>query len=564
MTVQSDGRVSVLAGETKSRSLLGGRRSRAVVAAWFVVAGLGAVLTLFLQIVGFVIAGVLALVLVVGTMDAGGGSTPWQRWQARYRMRWRLRHGFEDFAPVESRPVDLDPMSGSSRAERRELRRQYNAYRDWPDGIEGLYWLESRPRRPAVAYHSVSGQVPYLSVAFSVDGPVKGLHGDRFVWEAQEAFGQLLSGWGASQKLVSGLQIVTRVIPSESAFHEVWLERELDPAAPAELLAEYGELLDVLSAGSFVQRHFVTVRWNVDHRWMQTALKRGPGLEGYLELVNEQIESVRRRLEDAAYTKVETLSGPRMAAVLRHMQHPDWPIDRASDADVDSCWLPSHDEWGSTEIVAQSPAPLNPELLLPQSSWLHRTAQVPVQAMEVRELDGLWQVPMLTGMEEQIVRTISTHIALVPAREAKTTARRDATSDRAEIIRQERKGRLVDDESEMALSSAVRRYGDLRDGTGQHGAVWTQFVTISARTVDELATATQYIEEAADEAGIPRLDWMDTLHSAAQAACWPLGRGMAQPHRTRAARTAERLSDTGSAPKKKTKKKNVKSEGRGE
>ena len=37
---------------------------------------------------------------------------------------------------------------------------------------------------------------------------------------------------------------------------------------------------------------------------------------------------------------------------------------------------------------------------------------------------------------------------------------------------------------------------------------------------------------AADEAGINRLDWLDTIQSGAQATTWPLGRGMSTPAKT--------------------------------
>ena len=301
-------------------------------------------------------------------------------------------------------------------------------------------------------------------------------------------------------------------------------------------------MLDDLSLASFIQRHYVVIRWHVDSRFNMMAARRGPGLDGYLDLINEQAAVAERRLVDAKYGRVRPASGPRLAAVLRHMQHPDWPIDQAGDVTPDTCWLPSHDEDGWTEVVSESPDPLRPELMLPPTSWLHRTAEVPVAAMEVRELDGLWEAPLLTGMEEQIVRTISTHIAMIPARDAKMAARRDATSDNAEILSQQRKGRMVDDEAELAMSSAVRRFSDLRDGGGHHGAVWAQWITISARSVDELNAATAHIEEAADGAGIARLDWMDTRHSAACAATWPLGRGLEQPRRSRASRAAERLT----------------------
>jgi hypothetical protein len=199
-----------------------------------------------------------------------------------------------------------------------------------------------------------------------------------------------------------------------------------------------------------------------------------------------------------------------------------------------------------TEVVSAAPDPGYPELLLPKSSWFHRTAAIPVQALESRPLDGLWLSPLLTGLDEQIVRTLSTHIHFVPAREAKVGARRDATSDQAEIIAQHRKGQLIDDSTELALSAASRRFADLRDGAGHHGAEWAAFLTISARTVQELTEATAHVEEAADAAGIARLDWLDTLQSAAQATTWPLGRGMTAPKRTTTARALHRVGTSSS------------------
>jgi len=387
-----------------------------------------------------------------------------------------------------------------------------------------MYWLQSDPGVPAVAYHAGFGEAPYLSVAFQVDGPVAGLHGDAYVAQAQARFGELMAGWGASQKLVTGIQIITRVLPTDSAFHEVWLQDELDPAAPEDLQADYGALLDEMSTSGFVQRHYVVIRWDVDGRLTTLAGRRAPGLPGYLSLINSQIPIAHRRLVDAGYTRVRPLSGPVLAAVLRHLQHPGWPIDRASDVTLHTCWLPSHDEWSTTEVVSSAPDPLDPDLLLPKSSWLHRTAQVPVQALESRELDGLWLAPLLTGLDEPLVRTLSTHIQFVPAREAKVGARRDATSDRAEIIAQQRKGQLIDDETELALSAANRRYGDLREGAGHHGAVWSAYLTISARGTEELSECVTHIEEAADHAGIARLDWLDTRQSAAAATTWPPSR----------------------------------------
>ena len=76
----------------------------------------------------------------------------------------------------------------------------------------------------------------------------------------------------------------------------------------------------------------------------------GERVSGGCDVV-DQLESVERRLREAMYVNVRALSGPRLGAVLRHLQHPGWPIDRASDVNVvpgfglAGCWLPSHDEW---------------------------------------------------------------------------------------------------------------------------------------------------------------------------------------------------------------------------
>jgi hypothetical protein len=536
-------RTSVLGGESRSRGLFSGRRTRGVMVARFGACFVVLLLLLFLQWLGLVI-GVALLLLVFGsTADTGAGHTVGHWVQDKRRWRHRVRHGLVDFVPVDHRPDDLLPTAtGGSRAERREALRAWNTYRDWPDGVDNLYWLESAPGTPAVAYHAGAGETPYLSMAFAVDGPIQGLHGDAFVARAQEAFGQLMAGWGGSQKLVSGIQVVTRVIPADSALHEVWLQDQLDPAAPTELQADYTGLLAQLSSTSFVQRHFVVILWNTDDAFRAAARRHRPGPQGWLDVVTAEGEAARARLVAAMYRNVRALSGPQLAAVLRHLQHPDWPIDRASDVTVDTCWLPSHDERAYTEVIAESPDPLDPDWLLPASTWLHRTAQIPVDALEVRAIDGLWLAPLLTGLQEQIVRTVSTHIAFTPAREAKVVARKDATTDQRDLIEQQRKGRIVDDETELALSAASRRMADLRDGVGHHGAHWAAFLTVSARTHAELVTACAVIEAAAaDDAGINRLDWLDTVQSAAQATTWPLGRGMSSPPKSMAARAMRRV-----------------------
>jgi hypothetical protein len=83
---------------------------------------------------------------------------------------------------------------------------------------------------------------------------------------------------------------------------------------------------------------------------------------------------------------------------------------------------------------------------------------------------------------------------------------------------------------------------DLREGVGHHGAHWAAFLTVSARTPTALSSACAHLEAAAaDDAGINRLDWLDTIQAAAQATTWPLGRGMSTPPRSVLTRAMRRV-----------------------
>src|SRR6478672_3120231 len=138
----SSTRTSVLAGDTRSRGLLRGRRSRPVAAARYTAAAVVLVLLLLLQVWGLAIGVVLLLVVFGATADTGTGGSLWQWATAKRRWSHRVRTGFVDFIPVADRPADLTPTIEGTRAERRAALRVWNAYRDWPDGADGLYWLE--------------------------------------------------------------------------------------------------------------------------------------------------------------------------------------------------------------------------------------------------------------------------------------------------------------------------------------------------------------------------------------------------------------------------------------
>lgn len=159
----------VLGGEAGRRGFFGGRQNRARTIGLVLVAVAGAFATVLLQAAGLVLTLTAAAVVFVATIRTHHGSLL-ARWHSRRRWRERHRLGTVDFAPVQWRPAQVSALPGSHRA----AARAWNAYRDWPDGAEGMHWLQRGRGSPGVLWHTPTGEDAYLSVAFSVEGQSAG------------------------------------------------------------------------------------------------------------------------------------------------------------------------------------------------------------------------------------------------------------------------------------------------------------------------------------------------------------------------------------------------------
>lgn len=506
-------------GESAGRSLFGGRRNRSRNVGLTVVGVAFVVLTILFQLPGLVVSAVAAAAVYAATTNTHVG-TPWQRRQARRRWRERETRGTVSFAPVHRRPASLESaLARGSRRERMAALVEWNAYRDWPDGVQGMQWLTWAPGHPGVAWHLPTGEADYLSVVFPVEGQIRGLEGDQVVNGGAVAFGSMLASLGSLGSRVSRVQLLTRALPVDSANHEAWVVRNLDPAASAVLVESYEQVVNQVGRGGLMQRHYVVVRWPLSGEFTRAAARLGPGQAGWVTLMEREVPAVRRRLAAARLGPGPALSAARCAAVLRHLQMPSWPIDQAGDVDVHDPWLASRDEWAFTRTRDVGPVGVVEE-------WLHRTAVVPIDAVETGPRTPLWLLPLLAQMPHQVVRTVSVQLETVPASQARADARADVTSDLADLEAQTRKGVLAGEELKVGIRAARSRLSDLEPGSGHHGAGWVLHVSISARTRDELAAASEQIAEAAGHCGITDLSWYDGESAAAQACTWPVARGM--------------------------------------
>lgn len=511
----------VLGGEASHRSVLGGSpttRTRRI--SLIAVIAVGIVLSPWLGLWSLGVA-TLAVLAVVAATTADHRGSRLDRWRDRRRWKQRKATGTNMFIPYAQMPADMAELADSGEKLTPVQRAALGAYRDFPDGVDGFGWLCADPGVPGIAVHMPIGEQHYVSVAFSVAGQVRGQEGDEYLNSAMRAFGDLLSRYGPANRLPARLQVLTRVVPFDPDPHYAWVAARLAVDDVSELLAaSYEDVVDQVTGGGLVQRHFVVVRWPVTDAFVAEAKHYGDGIDGWKALMDTEIRSVHAALATARLGKVEPLSAARVAAVLRHMQLPCWEMDLAGSADPFGPWIPSWDEWDC--VWNSGPGPEGDV-----HYWAHRTAEIPIEAISTQERDCMWVTPLLSQLNEPVIRTLSFQIELIPSGQARRQARRDVTDDRAKIVAKAEKGELSDEDTDMMLSAAETRLRDLAPGGRQHGVGWVGHITVSAPTKEQLERGTRVIADAATEAGIDRLHWLDTYQAGAAACTWPLARGMA-------------------------------------
>lgn len=511
--------VRYLGGEAGRRTMWGAGNKRTRNIALGLVFVVGCFLTVLLGPLGLILSVALAIAVFAGTTSTHRG-TPWGRYLARHRWRTTHKHGLHVFRPVHDRPAELEAaMEAGTGRSLGDLRKEWNAYRDWPEGAQGMQWLYAKPGAPGVAWHTPVGEDPWLSVVFPLEGQIRGLQGNAVVNHRSEAFGQLQASLASAGSLPKRISMISRVQPVDTARHEAWVASELDQDADEELMRSYKEVSDRLGRGSLMQRHFAVVRWPLSSEFIAVSQRHGLGQRGWLMLMREQIDTVYRQLVAAGVGPGRALSAAQVGAVLRNQQHPAWPIDQAGDIDPQRLWLPSEDAWSFTTVETTTPDGVTEQ-------WLHRTAVVDPLNVEVAPRSPLWLLPLLSHMKRNVVRTIAFHLEGVPQEVARDQAYGDVTADLAEESAARIKGRVDSGEIGVGLRASKARHQDLMPGRGHEGLGWAMHITVSGRSVDELRTACTYMEEATRKAGIRTLTWLDGAQGPAQACTWPLGRGM--------------------------------------
>lgn len=547
-----DNGARTLGGEAGHRGLFAmASRGRA----WGIVitVSIGMMLTPYLKLGA--ILGTLAVVGLIVLLTAGthNGSILERR---RRRQRWKQRQkaGTDHFIPYDESRWELlttaltetaKKKRGESRADRRKVfeargdwHRELVAMRPNPDGADGMGWLQSTPGMPGIAWHGPAGETPYLSVAFSVLGQLRGMESSRTVVDGADAWSLFLAARSTPSSLARTFQPLTRILPADTALQEFWVLNNLDPDAPADAVESYAQVLQRTGADAMVQRHFIVVRWPITPDFVAFAKKFGEDRDGWRALMDREIQSITRGLDEARFGNPEALTARGVTAAIRHMQNPARPLDYVADLTPASTGERSHDEYSAHIVEGVDPDSGE------QVIWYHRTAAIRGQHLAVAERGPLWLLDLLTGEKLRMTRTVSFQIEGVPAGEARAQATRDYVSDQAQKIGNE--GKLDDDGVDTRASAAARRRNDLAHGSAHHGANWIGYLTITAESIEDLAAASRELAEVcSDSAGIEKLEWLDSYQSAASGTTWPIARGMAPTKPTFSARAMRALAGRG-------------------
>lgn len=563
--------VRYLGGESGHRSFFGGTASRGRIVAMsvFIAGGmLGLILGGGITVLVIAAAGVGATMIVTASTHRG---TILQRRTKRARWRSRQRLGTDSFTPFDEAAWDLlqERARLGSRRERAETARLIAAMRSNPDGADGMGWLQYGAKTPGIAWHAPVGQQAYLSVAFSVSGQIRGMESAAALTRATAAWGRFLARRASPASLISDVQTLTRVLPPDTALQQDWVLRRMEseptldettnPTAEERALhatrlasyeaqrRSYSEVIQRTSADAMVQRHFVVVSWPLTQQFTDAATKFGSGRDAWRDLMADQIAATVRGLVDARMGSVRPLTAKQTVAVIRHQQNPNMPIDLAGPVNVlRDVGLASHDEF-SAHVVDSYDATIlrrdDPIENAPGVTWWHRTAAIHGENLAVAGRSPLWCLDLLIGRELTFVRSVSFHLHLIPAGQAKAAARADVVRDLSGVVADRQKGRLVSDDATTRMTAAQRRAKDLEAGSHHHGASWVGYITISAPTRDGLAQASRQLEEsAATGLGIELLDWQDSFQAAASGTTWPIGRGLRPDSPSIATRLIGRLA----------------------
>jgi hypothetical protein len=518
------GRMVVVGGEVESRGLFGGNRtgpewlglSAAIGAALLVVLAGGS------HVVALIIAGVLVLsgvILTTPNKFSGHRSLGALYVEVRHK-KVRRRNKSLVYVPVKDRPQTRLIKAGkkeSGRADEKGMIEVPVRHKDNSPLMVGTvrHFTVDTPDGPLVIFrHQGKVKKPYYTATMEIMGSSSAIREEYRKESGHVARGQYLARLARRQSLVTHVQSLARAVPMDSADHHLWVKRRVAKDVPGILLESYGALCEAVRSRSEQHRTYETFRIPNSAALFRRADALGGGDEGVGQAVYQEIRSAMAQATMMGSIIDFRPLGPRaMAALLRHLQDPDFDIDDYDGADLMDCWQHLDGE-------------ASPMSLVVNNHWHIRTGYVPASAFSPAAIPVEALEAVISGIQPAVVHSVSMVMELQDARSARSKARSDAAMDRAKQKQVAKSGVVTDGSEEVLLGASHQRLLDLKPGSGHHGAAYALYISFAVENEDEILSTTDIVESAASDAGIDFIDWMDHRNDLALITTMPFTRGI--------------------------------------
>lgn len=447
---------------------------------------------------GFAAAAAFLLAVAAATFWPVRGR-PLERWLPTL-VRWSLRR-------LLGRQRDLSeaPLLGHT-AEGRSPQRP-------PEALAGVRLLaapveDSGGRRVAVAEDRRRGiYVAVLAVrgrSFQLaDTPEKN--------RRLAAWGAILTGLARASSPIHRIQWVERTVPDDGDGITRYVDESATLDADADAVASYRQLID--SVGQATPRHEAYVAVAISRQRAGTAIRRaGGGADGAVRVLLREVASLHRQLASADIAVDGVLTPRLLGSALRSafdpvpcIRQPDVGDDSGDASALDAVWPLAGDAGWSTYRTTD---------VWHATYWIAQWPRTPVGA------DFL--VPLMlttTG-----IRTVAVTMEPVSPDRAHREVEQALLKQTADEELRSRAGFMGSARRRRSRETVARREQELADGHADYRI--SGYVTVSARSPDELEVHCGQVEQTAHQAAL-HLERLYGQQDLAFTYTLPLARGLA-------------------------------------
>lgn len=385
-----------------------------------------------------------------------------------------------------------------------------------PEGIVGMTWIPVTVRgQQAIVVLQPEARCVTASLEIASPGLGGKEVGEQVV--ALERWGELLDAFGNTEEHpVKRIQVLARQLKSDPYAHQRFVAQRDESAATASapqwLKDSYDTLARAVSTSAEEHRYYITIHARFSRDLAADGASHGAGDEGVAAAMSAYLEELWARCEEADLSVIAPLDEGRMTALIRNSYDPDHAI-------WDTGLRQQHAFPRNVDV--RDGAHVGTRAAGSTSSWYHATAAVTHWPTTPVGPDFL--SPLLIGMPD-VIRTMAITQQLEPNDRAVERMLAEDTNNRAELLRDQQRGKNVDPR-DMIAASATGSRGMALASSGAAGSAVVGYITISARSAEELDRTKRTTSSRARNAHL-RIEWLDLEHARAFATTLPLAGGI--------------------------------------